>query len=137
MHARDFRRIRSERAGVIGPEDHGRDDESRARRVVIEEPEQLLHAELEPDFLVELTKGRRFRTLACVHPAARQGPLPRVSAKRRSTLGEEEAAALLGIGKENQGYGGGLAPLENRGPPVEGGKVRACLVEQRVVEAHA
>src|SRR5262249_30256474 len=98
VHARDFRGVRRKRAGIVGPEDDGRDDESRARRVVVEEPEQLVAAELEPKLLVELAERRDFRALARVHPAARKRPLPRVGAERRRALGEEEAAAPLGVG---------------------------------------
>src|SRR6266851_4421760 len=42
VHARDFRGVRRERAGVLGPEDDRRDHESRACWVVVEEPEQLV-----------------------------------------------------------------------------------------------
>src|ERR1700687_2262970 len=95
VHARDFGRVRRERAGIIGPEDDRRDDEPRARRVVVEKPEQLLSAELETDFFIQLAKRRRFRALARVHPPARQRPLPRVGAQGRRALGQQEAAAPL------------------------------------------
>src|SRR6266478_2517353 len=121
VHARDFRRVRRERAGVIGPEDDGRDHESRARRVVVEEPEQLVAAELEPELFVELAERRDFRGLPRVHPPTRQRPLPCMGAQGRRALGQQEAATPLGVGKQDQGHGGGLAPLERRGPPVEGG----------------
>src|SRR6266496_93442 len=97
VHARDFRGIWRKRAGVVGPEDDGSDHESGARRIVVEEPEQLVAGELEPKLLVELPKRGGFRALTRIHPAPRQRPLARVGAQGRRALGEEKAAALLGI----------------------------------------
>src|SRR5207253_9315770 len=88
MDARDLGGIRDERRARTAPDDHGGDDEARARAVVVEQPEDRGLVALEPDLLPELAERRALGALARVDPASGQRPLSRVGAERCSATGQ-------------------------------------------------
>ena len=73
----DLLGIRVQRAGRVGPHDHGRDHEARARGVVVEAAEHGVLAQLEADLLAALAQRGLLGRLARVEPAARAAPTGR------------------------------------------------------------
>jgi hypothetical protein len=88
----------------------------------------------EIDLLRELAKGRRLGGLAGVDAAARQRPLPAVSAQLRHASGQEQARAAVLVRHEHDGHRGRAPALQRRAATLEAGEVRARPREQRVVE---
>jgi hypothetical protein len=87
---RDFPRIGRERGIRRSPDHEGSDAESRARLEIVQSPEEVLRADVEPDFLVELSKGGFGSALAGLDAAAWKGPLASVMAKPRRSPRENE-----------------------------------------------
>src|SRR5262245_1079600 len=136
VHARDLRGIRGERPGSGRPEDDRSDHEAGARRIVVEDAEDGLLVEAEPQLLMQLAQGRRVRALPRVDAAAGERPLPGVSAQGGRALGKEEAAAPFLVGEKDQRHRRGLPSVHLEGSPFEGGEVLARPGKQRLVEAH-
>ena len=125
MDARDLGGIRDERRARTAPDDHGGDDEARARAVVVEQPEDRGLVALEPDLFPELAERRALGALARVDPASGQRPLSRVGAERCSATGQEEARASLVVVQQHEGDRRRAAAVARERPPLEGGEVGA------------
>src|SRR5262245_38641933 len=78
IHVLHLVRVRRQRAGPFTPHHDGRDDEPRARRIVVQHPEHRGGLQRQPDFFLQLAQGRRLRALPGIDAPAGERPLPRV-----------------------------------------------------------
>src|ERR1043166_3070013 len=81
VHARHLVGVERGLRRALAPHDDRRDDEARARRIVVEPPQHHVAVERHAELLVQLAQRGGLRTLPGLEPAAGQRPLPRVRAQ--------------------------------------------------------
>jgi len=134
VESRDLGGVGRQLARLAAPHDDRRDDEARARRVVVQQPEDGFGAERETGLFPELASNGRLRTLPRVDPAAGQRPLARVRSQRLRPACHEKARLPAVVRQEDHGHRRRPAAGERDGAALERREMCACPRPEGVVE---
>ena len=116
---------------VAGPHHHRRDHEARARRVVVEQPDDGVRPDVQPELLVQLAPRRVLGRLPLVDAPARQRPLAGVVAQLAGPSRDQEAVDAVLVRAQRGRHGRRPVPA-----PVDGDPRKRAATRARISGAH-
>ena len=128
-----WRELRPRRA----PDNNGRDHETGARLEIVEQPDDTLAVELEPDLLFDLAEGGFGDAFAVVGAPAGERPLTRVAPKRQRSPRQDERRIAAVVSDQRDGYGGSSEGVVDDGPSLESADALAYPFPELLVECDA